>query len=69
MGILGKIFTWWDGATIGTHLWASRAGGEHVGTFAADLHVLCILGLRESAGAVAASAGFAAGFAATTIHQ
>lgn len=35
MGILGKIFTWWDGATIGTHLWASRAGGEHVGTDAA----------------------------------
>lgn len=32
MGILGKIFTWWDGATLGTHLWASRAGGEHVGT-------------------------------------
>ena len=35
MGILAKIFTWWDGATIGTHLWASRAGGEHVGTDAA----------------------------------
>jgi NADH:ubiquinone oxidoreductase subunit len=32
MGILGKIFTWWDGATIGTLLWSSRAGGEHVGT-------------------------------------
>ncbi|MDZ4138804.1 MAG: NADH-ubiquinone oxidoreductase subunit NDUFA12 family protein, partial [Erythrobacter sp.] len=32
MGILAKIFTWWDGATLGTHLWASRAGGEHVGT-------------------------------------
>ena len=32
MGILMKIFTWWDGATIGTHLWASRAKGEHVGT-------------------------------------
>jgi len=32
MGILAKIFTWWDGATIGTHLWASRAGGEQVGT-------------------------------------
>ena len=30
-----KIFTWWDGATIGTHLWASRAKGEHVGTDAA----------------------------------
>jgi NADH:ubiquinone oxidoreductase subunit len=32
MGILARIFTWWDGATLGTHLWASRAGGEHVGT-------------------------------------
>jgi NADH:ubiquinone oxidoreductase subunit len=32
MGIFGKIFTWWDGATFGTQLWASRAGGEHVGT-------------------------------------
>lgn len=32
MGILGKIFTWWDGATFGTQLWAARAGGEHVGT-------------------------------------
>ena len=32
MGILGKIFTWWDGATLGTHLWAKRVGGEHVGT-------------------------------------
>lgn len=32
MGIFGKIFTWWDGATFGTHLWAARAGGEHVGT-------------------------------------
>jgi NADH:ubiquinone oxidoreductase subunit len=31
MGILGKIFTWWDGATIGTMLWSS-AKGEHVGT-------------------------------------
>lgn len=26
MGILGKIFTWWDGATIGTALWSSRNG-------------------------------------------
>lgn len=26
-----KIFTWWDGATIGTHLWSAR-NGEHVGT-------------------------------------
>ena len=32
MGILAKIFTWWDGATLGTQLWASRAGGEQVGT-------------------------------------
>ena len=31
MGILGKIFTWWDGATIGTMLWSAR-NGEHVGT-------------------------------------
>ena len=31
MGILGKIFTWWDGATIGTLLW-SRNNGEHIGT-------------------------------------
>mgnify|MGYP002652597922 CR=1 FL=1 len=35
MGILAKIFTWWDGATIGTLLWAGRAKGEHVGTDAA----------------------------------
>ena len=26
MGILGKIFTWWDGATIGTLLYSSRKG-------------------------------------------
>src|SRR3546814_11438986 len=26
MGILGKIFTWWDGATIGTSLHTSRKG-------------------------------------------
>jgi len=31
MGILGKIFTWWDGATIGTLL-NSGLTGEHVGT-------------------------------------
>ena len=31
MSFLAKIFTWWDGATIGTHLWSSR-NGEHVGT-------------------------------------
>ena len=34
MGILGKIFTWWDGATIGTSLW-SAFHGEQVGTDAA----------------------------------
>ncbi|MDZ7588155.1 MAG: NADH:ubiquinone oxidoreductase subunit NDUFA12 [Parasphingorhabdus sp.] len=26
MGLLGKIFTWWDGATIGTALFSSRHG-------------------------------------------
>ena len=26
MGILGKIFTWWDGATIGTSLFTARKG-------------------------------------------
>ena len=31
MGILSKIFTWWDGATIGTLMFSSR-NGEHVGT-------------------------------------
>lgn len=31
MGILAKIFTWWDGATIGTLL-DSGLKGEHVGT-------------------------------------
>ncbi len=33
MGILGKIFTWWDGATIGTSLFSSLKGksvGEDV---------------------------------------
>ena len=28
MGILGKIFTWWDGATIGTSLYTSRKGSK-----------------------------------------
>ena len=28
MGILGKIFTWWNGATIGTSLWSSMHGEE-----------------------------------------
>ena len=35
MGILGKIFTWWDGATIGTGLFTSRhgdmVGEDHLG--------------------------------------
>lgn len=31
MSLLGKIFTWWDGATIGTLFWTARKG-EHVGT-------------------------------------
>ena len=31
MGLLGKIFTWWDGATIGTALF-SALNGAHVGT-------------------------------------
>lgn len=30
MGLLGKIFTWWDGATIGTSLFTVRKG-EQVG--------------------------------------
>ena len=31
MSLLGKIFTWWNGATVGTILHTSRHG-EHVGT-------------------------------------
>lgn len=31
MSILSKIFTWWEGATIGTSLWSWR-NGEKVGT-------------------------------------
>lgn len=31
MGLLSKIFTWWDGATIGTSLFSWRHG-ERVGT-------------------------------------
>ena len=34
MGFLSKIFTWWDGATIGTALF-SAMNGEKVGTDAA----------------------------------
>ncbi|MFN3817758.1 NADH:ubiquinone oxidoreductase subunit NDUFA12 [Blastomonas sp.] len=30
MGLLGKIFTWWDGATVGTLLFSSL-NGEKVG--------------------------------------
>ncbi|VAV86982.1 NADH:ubiquinone oxidoreductase 17.2 kD subunit [hydrothermal vent metagenome] len=30
MGLLAKIFTWWDGATIGTSLYSAR-NGEAVG--------------------------------------
>ena len=35
MGILSKLFTWWDGATIGTSLF-SALHGEQVGTDAQD---------------------------------
>jgi NADH:ubiquinone oxidoreductase subunit len=28
MGLLSRIFTWWDGATIGTGLWTSLHGEE-----------------------------------------
>ena len=31
MGILSKIFTWWDGATIGTAIFSAR-NGTQVGT-------------------------------------
>ncbi len=34
MSILGKIFTWWDGATIGTLMWSAR-NGRRVGEDAA----------------------------------
>ena len=34
MSILGNIFTWWNGATIGTAIFTSRKG-EEVGTDAA----------------------------------
>ena len=39
MSILGKIFTWWDGATVGTLL-NSWARGERVG----GVHPLLVLG-------------------------
>ena len=28
MGFFGKIFTWWNGATLGTSLWSSLHGEE-----------------------------------------
>src|SRR3712207_5463748 len=28
MGFWSKVFTWWNGATIGTALWTRRFGGE-----------------------------------------
>jgi len=28
MGLLKSIFTWWDGATIGTSLWSARNGAR-----------------------------------------
>ena len=31
MGFFGKIFTWWDGATVGT-AWFTRRHGRKVGT-------------------------------------
>lgn len=31
MGFFSKLFTWWDGATIGTLVWSSL-NGDHVGT-------------------------------------
>lgn len=31
MSLLGNIFTWWNGATIGTQLW-TRRHGSRVGT-------------------------------------
>ena len=34
MGFFSKLFTWWDGATIGTSVWSSLHG-QHVGTDAA----------------------------------
>ena len=34
MGFFPKLFTWWDGATIGTSVWSSL-NGEQVGTDAA----------------------------------
>ena len=28
MGLLGKVFTWWNGARLGTALWTRRHGEE-----------------------------------------
>ncbi len=40
MSILGKIFTWWDGATIGTSLFTAMRG-QHVGTDAQGNRYFC----------------------------
>lgn len=46
MSFLGKIFTWWDGATIGTSLWSAR-NGEHVGTDAQGNKYFCSKKVKE----------------------
>ncbi|MET0240313.1 MAG: NADH:ubiquinone oxidoreductase subunit NDUFA12 [Sphingobium sp.] len=38
MGILGKIFTWWDGATIGTSLFSARNGSKVGEDYAGNLY-------------------------------
>lgn len=45
MGIFGKIFTWWDGATIGTLLYSAR-NGRKVG---ADADGNCYFESRDGA--------------------
>ena len=40
MGILSKLFTWWDGATVGTLLF-SALNGEQVGTDAQGTKYFC----------------------------
>ena len=37
MGILGKIFTWWDGATIGTSLNSGMTGAPQISNNWGDL--------------------------------
>jgi len=49
MGILGKIFTWWDGATIGTALFSARKG-EQVGTDAQGNRYYRATKLRDPSG-------------------